>query len=96
MTANVAFTNELWKIKKWKPIGLFECPECSGELEVFTEAEDDLVFDGDHVICMNCEWVGEIVVDDETWVKEIYNTRRESVELSRWLKKKICSKSPNG
>ena len=28
--------------KKWKPIEWFECPECSGELEGFTEAEDDL------------------------------------------------------
>ena len=57
--------------KKWKPIEWFECPECRGELEAFTEAEDDLFFDGDPVRCTNCEWVGEIVVDNEAWVKEI-------------------------
>ena len=59
--------------KKWKPIGWFECPECSGELEVFTEAEGDYFFDDDPVRCMNCGWVGEIIVDDEAWVKEASN-----------------------
>ena len=58
--------------KKWKPIGWFECPECRGELEVFTEAEDDYFFDDDPVRCTDCGWEGRIiVVDDEAWVKEI-------------------------
>ena len=66
--------------KKWKPIEWFECPECRGELEGFTEAyedfffdgDEDFFFDGDPVRCTNCEWEGEIiVVDNEAWVKEI-------------------------
>lgn len=58
--------------KKWKPIEWFGCPECSGELEAFTEAEDDFFFDDDLVRCTNCGWEGEIIiVDNEAWVKEI-------------------------
>ncbi len=57
--------------KKWEPIGWFECPECSGELEGLTEAEDDdYFFDDDPVRCTNCGWEGEIIiVDNEAWVK---------------------------
>ena len=57
--------------KKWKSIYWFECPECRGELEGFTEAEDDFFYDGDIIKCTNCEWVGEIIVNGEAWVKEI-------------------------
>lgn len=57
--------------KKWKPIYWFECPECRGELEGFTEAEDDFFYDGDIIKCTNCEWVGEIIVNGKAWVKEI-------------------------
>lgn len=58
--------------KKWKPISWFECPECSGELEGFTEAEDDFFFEDDPVRCTNCGWEGRIIiVDNEAWVKEI-------------------------
>ena len=58
--------------KKWKQIEWFGCPECSGELEGFTEAEEDLFFDDDPVRCANCGWEGEIIiVDNEAWVKEI-------------------------
>ena len=58
--------------KKWKPIEWFECPECRGELEAFTEAEDDFFFDDDPVRCANCGWEGIIIiVDNEAWVKEI-------------------------
>jgi uncharacterized protein YlaI len=66
---------------KRKPISWFECPECRGELEGFTEAEDDYFFDADPVRCTNCEWVGEIVVDDnEAWVKESLNKIRNEKE----------------
>lgn len=68
---NIEFTNVIMADKKWKPIGWFECPECRGDLEGFTEAEDDYFFDDDPVLCANCGWEGKIiVVDDEAWVKE--------------------------
>lgn len=58
--------------KKWKPIEWFERPECSGELEAFTEAEEDFFLDDDLVQCTNCGWEGRIIiVDNEAWVKEI-------------------------
>jgi DNA-directed RNA polymerase subunit RPC12/RpoP len=58
--------------KKWKPICWFKCPECRGELEGFTEAEEDFFFEDDPVRCTDCGWKGRvIVVDDEAWVKEI-------------------------
>ena len=57
--------------KKWKLISWFVCPECGGELEAFTEAEDDFFFDDDPVRCTDCGWEGEIIiVDNEAWVKE--------------------------
>ena len=58
--------------KKCKPIEWFGCPECSDELEAFTEAEEDFFLDDDPVRCTNCGWEGEIIiVDNEAWVKEI-------------------------
>jgi len=58
--------------KKCKPISWFECHECRGELEAFTEADDDFFFDDDPVRCTNCGWEGVIIiVNNEAWVKEI-------------------------
>jgi uncharacterized protein YbaR (Trm112 family) len=58
--------------KKCKPIEWFECPECRGELEAFTEAEEDFFFDDDPVQCANCGWEGRIIiVDNEALVEEI-------------------------
>ena len=58
--------------KKWKPIQWFECPECRGELEGFTEAKDNFFFDGDPMQYANCGWEGEIIiVENEALVKEI-------------------------
>lgn len=65
--------------KKWKPIGWFECPGCRGELEGFTESEDDLFYDGDPVRCANCEWDGRIIiVDNEAWVEGASNKTEEA------------------
>lgn len=78
MTANVELCFKIMEDKKWKPIGWFECPECRGELEGFTEAEDDFFYEGDIVRCTNCGWAGEIIVDNEAWVKEALNKTRET------------------
>ena len=78
MFANLAFTNVIMEDKKWKPIYWFECPECRGELEGLTEAEEDYFYNGDIVRCTNCEWAGEIIVDGEAWVKEALNKTGET------------------
>ena len=55
-----------WKLIEWE-----ECPECGCLVEVFTDADDDEIYDGDAVRCSSCDWNGTMSVDEHgvAWIQ---------------------------
>lgn len=51
-----------WKIVKW----MDECPECGGNVEVFTDSKDDnMAYDSDLARCTDCKRDGWVSVYGE-------------------------------
>jgi hypothetical protein len=55
-----------WHLTEW------DCPACSGEVEVFTRAEDGYVFDGEDTRCTQCDWHGSVCIDEEVGDENIH------------------------
>ena len=55
--------------KEWRHIEWECCPECGGDVDVLTDADDGLVGDSEQVECNECGARGSTTVcDDEAWV----------------------------
>lgn len=61
-------------IEEWRNLEWTDCPECGGDLSVFTSARDGYCFDGDKVRCSDCNLDSCMSVDSDdgtAWVQEI-------------------------
>lgn len=50
--------------KRWKEIQWDDCELCGGTIAVFSEAEKDLVYDGEAAKCLDCSATGWVCADE--------------------------------
>ena len=77
MAYNVEFTNELWTIKNGNQYNGLNALNVVVNWRDLQRRKMIFFYNGDIVRCTNCEWVGEIIVDNEAWVKEALNKTGE-------------------
>ena len=51
---------EIWKSVDWE-----SCEDCGYDVECFTKAGGDQVYDGDDIICLGCGKIGIMSADGE-------------------------------
>jgi hypothetical protein len=72
-------------MEKWQRIDFEFCPECSGNIEVFTMADDNQCYDSDSARCEDCPFQTVMSVDESgvAWLQEVDCTRNGGMSLER-------------
>lgn len=59
-------------VKEWKYFEYEQCPRCGDDLEVFNAEPEGIVYDGDEIRCVECDFRSGVSVDDEEiWVQDV-------------------------
>lgn len=72
-------------MKSWQPID-GQCMHCGDAAAVFTDANEDMAYDGDAVICLGCLCHGSICADAETFAVVWHDERPGTCDCG-WCKR---------